>query len=163
MPQSDSMRADAESSGAPTRIQKADPVARRRARLLLAAALPLVLVAGLGSELFRARLEELARQSPALAAGQLLLALCIVTTAGVLPLLAFSAWLWRFGQRIRHAGRFPPPGVAVIHDVRILEGRAAKLYGGFGQVMALALVACGLALVWIMALLVECWQRHAAP
>lgn len=148
-------------SAAGPAIQRADPRARRRARWLLALALPLVPAAALGSELLRAWLEELARENPADAVAPLRITIWVVSAATVLPLLGFAAWMWRFSGRIAAARRFPPPGVAMVHDTRVLEGRAAVIYAGLGRALALCLAGCALVLAWIARLALACLERGA--
>jgi len=77
----------------------------------------------------------------------------------VLPLFAFCAYLWRFASRVHAAGRFPPPGATLIGDVRVLEGRAARVYARVTQVLVVGLVACGVALCEILLRLVACLER----
>lgn len=143
-------------------IQRADPTARRRARWLLAAALPLLAAAAIASELVARWLETLARERPAEAAAPIRLVILVLTAATVLPLLAFAARTWRLAGRVAAARRFPPPGLAVVHDVRVLEGRAALVYAGMGRALALGLAVCALALAWIARLLWLCLERSAA-
>jgi hypothetical protein len=153
------MTADA-SAGPP--IQRADPRARRRARWLVLAALPLLAGAAVGSELIARWLETLARERPAEAVAPIRLAIVGLSAATVLPLLGFAAWTWRLAGRVAAARRFPPPGVAVVYDVRVLEGHAALVYAGMGRALALGLAACALALAWIARLLLLCLERSAA-
>jgi hypothetical protein len=77
----------------------------------------------------------------------------------LLPLFAFSAWLWRFASQVHAAGRFPPPGATLIRDARVLEGRLARVYARVTQALALGLVACGIALFDILLRLIACLER----
>jgi len=60
------------------------------------------------------------------------------------PLLGLAVYSWRLGRRVLAAERFPPPGLAVIHDTAVLCGDAARRRGRGLQIFAalLAFLAC---------------------
>jgi hypothetical protein len=121
-------------------IQPADPVARRRA-LIGVAATTLLCVAGyLALQHWLARLVGLdaPRMQQALER-----ALIAASWAAMVPAAVVAAFLWRYGTRVCDAGRFPAPGARVIRDTPVLHGRSARLRGMVLRVLAacLALLA----------------------
>lgn len=67
-----------------------------------------------------------------------------------LPLLFGAAHLWRLGQSVMEAGRFPPPGVAVVRDTPVITGAKAVLRGRFFKFAALILAACAVAVPTVL-------------
>lgn len=61
-----------------------------------------------------------------------------------LSILPISAFLFRFGQKIVRAERFPPPGSKVIRDTEVLRGDRAVARGRL--FIGIALVVAALAL-----------------
>jgi hypothetical protein len=144
-------------SGVP-QIQKADPQARRRAVTLIL----VTAVVGAGLILllrhYEPMLESWIMQDPAAAPGRIRLVLLGLVALAAVPLLAFAVYLWRFGDRIIRAQRFPPPGLGLVRDTAVIEGDEARRRGRLVQVLALCLgvVACGLAvMLWRLAALFE--------
>ena len=131
-------------------VRKADPAARRQALavVVIGACAGALLIAAF--ERYRVPLKDWALADPARA--QLVLLLLAVLLLA--PLLAFSAYLWRLGQRVLRAREYPPPGLRVIRDSVVLKeekaasrGRLLKaLAGGF----AIAAVVLGV-LFWRLA------------
>lgn len=140
-------------------VQRADPRARRRALALVAVGTALGAVAIWGSSEFGQYVRDLADTDRAAAVRIARWVLWLGSAALVLPLFAFCAWIWRFGAQVHAAGRFPPPGATLIRDVRVLEGRPARIYARTSQLLALALVACGIALVDVLLRLIVCLER----
>jgi hypothetical protein len=69
----------------------------------------------------------------------------------VLPLLAFTYWLWRMGAKAIAEERFPPSGVRVVGRVIELSGDTAKRRGRLAQVFAagfLMLAAAIIIMTW---------------
>ena len=64
----------------------------------------------------------------------------IVLLLAVTPMLVLAVYLFRIGQRIVIARRFPPPGMALSRDTPILEGRAAVWRGRLLQIIAVILL-----------------------
>ena len=127
------------------------------------AALPLILVAGFGADAVANWITRLARENPAEAAARLRLVIWVVAAVTVLPLAGFAARTWHFAGRVAAARRFPPPGTAVVHDVRVLEGRAALVYAGLGRAVALCLALCCALLAWITWFALACLERSSGP
>jgi len=70
----------------------------------------------------------------------------IISVLMMSPLLAFSVYLIREGNRICRAQRFPAPGQVVIRDTEILEGKPAIRRSRVMQILALILMICALPL-----------------
>ena len=139
-------------------IQKADPVARKRAVFSLIAGL----VAGLALFiLFRYLVGNL---NDWLEVNALFLVehhyiVFLVMLLLVFPILWLSIYLIHFAGRIVKTERFPPHETPVIRDVRVLEGRQAILRGRLIQglcwiiLMAAATIPV---LVWYIFYSVSC-------
>jgi hypothetical protein len=59
-------------------------------------------------------------------------------------LIAAGIYLFQLGRRSVRARRFPPPGVAVVRDTRVLEGHEGRRRGRLLQVLAGMLIAAAL-------------------
>jgi Na+-driven multidrug efflux pump len=129
-------------------IQKADPVARRQALLLIvfATAIGSLLIAGF--EHYREPFREWLTSEPAETASRAKLALYVAVLILCAPLIAFAAYLWLFGARVLRAQRFPPPGSRVIRDTPVVEGHGATTRGHVIQILAVCL-GIGAALLWV--------------
>ena len=64
----------------------------------------------------------------------------------VLPILAFSAYLFMVGHRIARAARYPAPGHAVVRDTPVVTGRRAIVRGRSLQGLSALLALCSLAI-----------------
>lgn len=117
--------------------QPADPASRRRALRWLVASTAVGAAALVLLHLGLSRALE-APADEALAT--LLFALRVMTGAMAIGAIAFAGWLWWVAGRVSAARRFPPPGLVVGRDTRIVEGDAA-------QRLAIALRLIGVALV----------------
>jgi hypothetical protein len=103
-------------------------------------------VAYIATDRFIEDLEQLARGDPDLAVERAGLAIRAVglTLGG---LLAGSAvWLTHLSFRIRRAERFPPPGVRLIREARILTGSKARARAQLGIILAATLAAGAVAI-----------------
>jgi hypothetical protein len=139
-------------------IDRADPGARRRALVVVALA---AIVGGIGivvgerywpavadwligdPERFRVRLATITLLAVGLTAG---------------PLLAFAAYLWSRGARVRRQQRFPLAGDRLVRDLRVVSGKAAATRGRAMQILAailVALAACVAVLWWRFAVMVS--------
>jgi hypothetical protein len=129
-------------------VRRADPAARRRAVLAVAAAalVGTALVAGL--EHYRTALHDWLVSGPGDRGRRVTLVLVAIGAALSLPLLAFAAYLWSLGARTVGAGEFPPPGLRVIRDTPVVLGQTAVLRGRALMATALVLGAMS-ALLWL--------------
>ena len=109
-------------------IQKADPVARRKAIIGIALGL---LVGGLLFLMLEWLLgnvnQWIERHAEFLVEHHYIAFLVMLVP--VAPVIALSGYLIIYAGRIVKSGRFPPPGTAVIRDVRVIEGRSAIIRG----------------------------------
>ncbi len=126
-------------------IQRADPGGRRQAIVIL-------LIVALGGCLamlaMRRWLAGLDALPPAEAIDQALVVLRLTLGASAVSLAILGAYLWRLGQKIMAAGRFPLPGTPVIRDTLILAGAAAGQRGRVLQGFAvIAMLAAALVVV----------------
>ncbi len=113
-------------------IQKADPVARRKAIIGIALGL---LVGGLLFLMLEWLLgnvnQWIERHAEFLVEHHYIAFLVMLVP--VVPVIALSGYLIIYAGRIVKSGRFPPPGTAVIRDVRVIEGRSAIIRGRVAQ------------------------------
>ncbi|MEC4675004.1 MAG: hypothetical protein VST68_12520 [Nitrospirota bacterium] len=124
-----------------SQIQPADPIARKKAILILGVAT----VVG-GSVLFaidsyHPSLEQWIINEP----GSVLEKLTWVLIGLVvlcLPFLFAAGHFWRMGQFVIDAQRFPPPGIPVIRDTPVLTGKEALRRGRLCQVEAKVFGGC---------------------
>jgi hypothetical protein len=131
-------------------IQTADPAARRKAVLFVF----LVTVVGLGVlALVQTAIGDLrdvpGAQRPEAVARLILLLKLIVGGASV-TFVATGLWLWRFAGKVYQAERFPPPGHAVLNDMRVLRGMAAKRRARLGFLLGGLLIVAAV-VVFLMA------------
>ena len=132
-------------------IEKADPAARRRAILVLAAgvvlgALLIVLTAD-----SRRDLTAWAQQNPARAFD---LILPVAGVSIVLPVLAMAWYFWRLGARIVREDRFPPANAAWARTTYVIRGAAARRRGRVLQICAAALAGTVLVFAGLLVRLV---------
>jgi hypothetical protein len=147
----------------PAPIQRADPRARLRAHAIVAVGAIVGVLAIWGSAELGRHVRDLAETDRA---GAVRIARIVLWGGGaalLLPLFAFCAYLWRLAGRVHAAGRFPPPGASLVRDVRVLEGRAARVYARLTQGFVFALLACGIALFHLLMRLLACLERSNPP
>ncbi len=58
------------------------------------------------------------------ARAQLVLAVLAVLVLG--PVVGMAIYMWRLGTRVEREERFPPEGLALVRDVRVMRGDAAR-------------------------------------
>lgn len=94
------------------------------------------------------RLQDIARNDLSAAAQQLQdLSSWVFTSLGVVTVL-FAIYLIFLAIRIIKHQQYPPPGMRVINDTKILRGRAAQVYGGVALALALAILGAGVVIPW---------------
>jgi hypothetical protein len=136
-------------------VQRADPVARRRAlTLIVIATVAGALLIGVMPDLPRGIAAWLVTDTaagPAVHVARLTGAVLLFVT---LPVVGIALLVWRIGVRTAASLRFPPPGVRTTRDTPILTGNAARRRGRLLQMLAAVLVATALVmtvLIWAMA------------
>lgn len=131
-------------------MRKADPAARRQALLVVVvgACIGALLIAAF--ERYRVPLKDWVLADPERGRAVLLLLAALVLA----PLFAFSAYLWRLGEKVLRAREYPPPGLRVIRDTPVLTAEKAVSRGRLLKALAagflVAAVALG-ALLWRLA------------
>jgi len=134
-------------------MQRADPDFRRFVFFFFVA---LVVVGAVSLWAFQDWLSRVARAEPIVARHHLLLAFACLMGASCALLVALGVYLWRTGARVHAAGRFPPPGMRVLHDTPVLHGAAASRRARLLQGMGVALLICCLGLV------IATWRTYTA-
>ncbi|HSS66131.1 MAG TPA: hypothetical protein VLS27_17015 [Gammaproteobacteria bacterium] len=143
-------------------LRKADPVARRRVLLLVAVAVVIATALILALEQYRLPLRDgfLAGPEPTperIGRINVLLGALLLT-----PLLGFAAWLWSLGGRTLRARAFPPPGLRVIRDTRVITGEAAMTRGRRLKLLAAGFGIAGIAPVLLLWRLTRLFHGLAA-
>lgn len=140
-----------------TSVQKADPIARRRAMLLVVTGAFVGSALIVGFERCRAPLLEWLLSEPEELGHRLRLLFACAAVFTSAPLIAFGVYLWSLGARVIRAQRFPLPGQRVIRDTPILERQAAIARGRGLKVVAVllcvaAIVLCSMfwRLAWVL-------------
>ena len=109
-------------------IQPADPVARRRAVVLLVAVgIAGALLIGAAGH-YRDGLRDWILADPQAAVGRIRMLLQVTIVLTVAPLIAFGVYALRLGRRVHRDDRFPPVGQRVVRATRIVGGAAAQAY-----------------------------------
>jgi hypothetical protein len=124
-------------------IQSADPGARRRAIILACATILLAVAAYVVADRW---LADAAARSTAEARAAIAAVLRWGTAAVATMAAASGLYLFLLGRRVVSGRRFPPAGMAVIKDTRVIEGRSARTRGFIIQALALTLMAAATAL-----------------
>jgi hypothetical protein len=128
----------------PDPLVRADPVLRRHVGVAVAVVAAAIVGGFIGVGVWRDSLEALGRESPSAAAEQAERGLRVATIGiGALALMG-ALHVYRLARRVRDEGRWPPQGMRVIRDTRVIVGQAARRLGVLGMVMAGLLVALGL-------------------
>ena len=128
-------------------IQKADPSARRTALIIVGAGLVVGALLIAATERLRPMFEHWVAQDLKIRSW---IVFAGITAATVGPVLAAAAYVWRLGQRVTWAERYPPPGVSVFRDTVVLTGSASKRKGRFMQVTAVTLGTAGILLTFFL-------------
>jgi hypothetical protein len=110
-------------------IHYATPGAGRR----LAIHIGLVVIAGIALisilQAYQPALLEWATSDPAQTRSRAQLLIALVSVIVLAPLAGFAIYIWRLGTRTLEEDRFPPEGLAVIRDVLVTRGPAARARG----------------------------------
>jgi hypothetical protein len=128
-------------------IQKADPNARRAGLAIVGggALLGFVLITIAGA--LRPAFEAWINQDVTVYLRIVIAMLTLLTTG---PAVGMAGYLWRFGQRIVRAERYPPPGFRVMRDTPVQIGQAAVRRGRLVQALAAVIGVAGLLLGFLL-------------
>ena len=132
------------------RVRPADPAARRRALIGLAAATVagVILIAGQAS--YREPVRAWLLDDPAATATRARLLLAGAGALLVAPLLGLAVYTWRLGARVIAGREFPPRDHAVIRDTPIVIGDAAVAQGRGLRAIAIFLTVAGIAITGVL-------------
>jgi heme A synthase len=144
--------------GVMAHIQKADPVARRKAIKSILIGLAVGAVLFLLFDGLIGNVNVWIEDNAELLVEHHYLAFLLMLIP-VAPVIGFSIYLLRYAGRIVQAERFPPPDTQVIRDVRIIEGKAAVWRGRIAQILCWIILLASVAiplLIWIIFYSVSC-------
>ena len=130
MPQSSQ---DAPSDHRPS-VQPADPARRRIAIVAI------LLINTAGAVLIWLVTRQIDRLIDLTGMEHAALIICVAMILVSLGILPTALYLFTVGRRIRHAERFPPPGMAVIRNTPIITGPPARRRGLILMVLAVVLI-----------------------
>lgn len=138
-------------------IQRADPIARKQAVLVVAIGTIIGTVLILGFERLQVPLREWILSEPGSSSQRVKVVFLIMAAVLLAPLLALAAYFWRLGRRIVRKQQFPPPMHRVIRDTPIIRGPAAvfrgRVLGSLAVCLAIAAGLLSLVLWWVAMLL----------
>ena len=107
-------------------IDKADRQIRKRMILLVVVEILLGLVLILWFYTYLETLLTIGAEAPETAMNKVLNLLGIVLTIVAISLIGFSFYILKVAFMVFRSSRFPPPGMRVIKDTRVVEGRKAR-------------------------------------
>ena len=129
-----------------TDVRRADPGARRQVILYLVVAAVIGVLVILVLERYRIPLRDWALADPVRSTERVGWIILFFAALLLVPLLGFAAYLWSLGGRVVRAREFPPPGLRVIRDTRVITGKAAITRGRQLRLLAVGCVAASVAL-----------------
>ncbi len=144
-----------------SKVRKADPVLRRRMVLFVASAAVVGALLISLLERYRDPLRYWILADPELSAQRLNIIIILLAVLFLAPLIGFAAYLWSLGGRILRAREFPPPGLRVIRDTRVVTGEAAVSRGHWLRLLAVGCVTAGFALGVLFWRLASSFGQHA--
>lgn len=127
--------------GAMAEIHRAAPGALRRLFIHIAIAAAIGVGVILAFEAARPALLEWAGADPARVRPRAQMLIALVSAVVLIPVLGAAAYMWRLGGCIVREDRFPPEGLAMIRDVPVVRGAAARSKGRLLQASALIFAA----------------------
>ena len=134
-------------------VRPADPAARRRAVIAVAAATVAGAVLIAGQPWYREPLRAWLLDQPAETDARARLLLFGAGAVVVGPLLIFAIYLWRLGARVIAGREFPPRDYAVVRDTPIVTGESAVAHGRGLRAIAILLAVAGVAITGVL------WRR----
>lgn len=136
-------------------VQAADPAARRRVAVVLLIGTGI----GAGAIFYFSELLAGATDDPELAMERLKL---IVKSLYILaiPALWFAVQIWRMASLTVAAKRYPPPGVAVVRDTRVVTGPDAVRRAFAARVVAALVLGTSVLLPTVLMMLVTAVEQR---
>ena len=117
-------------------IQRADPAAQKKALFLVLIVAAVGVVAMWAFESAFTGVEENVDDDPVEAVSQMVSTIRVFAAMTAILTMAIAVWIWLLSSRIFKAERFPPPGMALVRDVRIVSGVQARMFARVGFVAA---------------------------
>ena len=145
-----------------SKIQKADPGARRKALLIVGLGIMIGALLIIGFERFRTPLLNWLLSKPEKLLYRVGLFCFFSSVLGSAPLFGFSVYLWSLGGRVTRFKRFPLPGHRVVRDTPILEGQAALARGRVFKIMAVLFGAAAVMLCYAIWSLFAIFLKNSA-
>lgn len=124
-------------------LRPADPVARRRALIAFGLVTALALLLALALPALQARLEHWVFAGAVPPAQRLQTLLRVIGVVTGLLLLAPAAYAYLVAARIDAAEAFPPPGMKLVRETRVVRGGAARTRARVLRALAIALAVFG--------------------
>ncbi len=141
----------------PEEIQKADPKARRIAIILVLAGVAVGVISVVRFEHTRHRFAAWLLSDPDQFMDRARIVLTVIAVPMSLALFALALSSWRLAARVIASQRFPPPGLAVIRDTRVISGARARRFArvqlGFAALVTLLGILTPFASWWVFELL----------
>jgi len=132
-----------------SKIQKADPLARRKAIWVVLVATILGVVAIMAFESFQAHFQSWLEGKIHFLLENTIVVFTISLVI-VSPVLGAGTYLLLLGNRTVRAQKFPPPGYAVARDTLVLEGSKGVQRGRVIQLLSLMLLCSAAAIPFII-------------
>jgi len=146
-------------------IQRADPLARRQAVVMVVWGMVIGGILIALARTYRPALEEWVTRDPG---SRLKLILAALEVAVAALTLGLAVYLWRVGDGVVRAERVPAAGTSVLRDTVVLRGVSARRRGRSMQILAVILVlaAAGFSMfLWRLMLLMgphSTWLNEAS-
>ncbi|QTA81830.1 Uncharacterized protein dnl_41810 [Desulfonema limicola] len=125
-------------------ILKSDKEYKKKTLIILI----ISIIAGLGVivcfQVYIQDIKELAKYDHEQAFEKILFLLRIIMVSIAFTLTSFGIYIIRIAIKAIITEQFPPPGMKVIRETRLLTGRSAKQRGVIGIILAIAIIITGI-------------------
>ncbi|BBM82166.1 hypothetical protein [Candidatus Uabimicrobium amorphum] len=136
-------------------IIKADPQAKKKALAMLILGACFAMGVIFFSKNFFADIQQLAQKQPKQAFAKFQFFVLIIAGSMTIMLMGFAMWLTLLSRRIYVEQCFPPSGMKVLGDTKVIRGSAARRRACVGFLIAPCLLLCALGVPMIMWLLLQ--------
>ena len=143
------------------RVVRADGAFRKRALLLLLVAALLGVAVIIGAQSYLGYLKKLSAERPHLAAEKAATVLKLTSLAMAAALFASGVYTLSLWRRVRASGLFPPPGLRVLRDTRVVAGARARRLALAIMVLAIFLFVGGMLIPLLTFSLADALRRGA--